>query len=80
MSHVYKPMIVTLGLGYSDTGSAKRRKLRIHGDEYLIDAGVDEDRILAVFGGSGDLRAITFPRPFNRSQPQFPVNTLLPKE
>jgi hypothetical protein len=34
---VYNAMTVALGLGYSDTGSDNRRKLRNHEDEYLVD-------------------------------------------
>ncbi|OQE87933.1 hypothetical protein PENNAL_c0018G11390 [Penicillium nalgiovense] len=67
-------MTVALGLGYSDTGSDKQRKFRNHEDEYLIHADVDEDRILAVFRGSGDLRAVTF------GGPSYKTTTFVPSE
>ncbi|KAJ5478640.1 hypothetical protein N7530_004149 [Penicillium desertorum] len=72
MGHVYKAMTVALSLGYSDTGSDNRRNLRNHEDEYLIGSGVDEDRILAVFRGGGDLRAITFDGPFYKTTTSVP--------
>ncbi|KAJ5271832.1 hypothetical protein N7524_005101 [Penicillium chrysogenum] len=80
MGHVYNAMTVALGLGYSDTGSDNRRKLRNHEDEYLVDAGVDEDRILAVFRGGGDLRAITFIGPFYKVTTSVPSEYFLAQE
>lgn len=62
---VYDAESVATELGYFDTGSDRRRMVRNHRDEYLVDGGIaaDEYCVLAVFEGSGPDRNVVFECP-----------------
>ncbi|KAL2005968.1 hypothetical protein VTN00DRAFT_9622 [Thermoascus crustaceus] len=75
---VYDAEKVASGLGYSDTGSDNRRKLRHHHDEYLVEGGIaaDDYHILALFEGGGPDRDVVFECPFYTISTKIPSGFL----
>ncbi|PYH52386.1 uncharacterized protein BO96DRAFT_437954 [Aspergillus niger CBS 101883] len=74
LAGVYSAEEAASGLGYSDTGRDRRRKLWHHRDEYLVEGGIaaDEYRILAVFEGGGPEHEIVFECPLYRVPAMIP--------